>query len=467
MSDALGVAALHILVVDDEPSMRRVLQIMLERMGHTVVVADDGVSALTVLESESVDLVISDLRMPRLDGLGLQEAMRERQIAVPLIMISAHGSIDTAVAAMRLGALDFLQRPFDREALALAIARVMQQGWLLRQNRFLREAVASGHFGLIGESASMQEIRKAVAQVGPTTASVLLTGETGTGKEVVAQALHDASERRDRLFVPINCAAIPADMLESELFGHVRGAFTGAVAERVGRFELSSGGTLFLDEITEMPAALQAKLLRVLQASTVERLGSNQSRKLDLRIVAASNRDPAEAVAQGRLRADLLYRLDVFRIQLPPLRERPEDIPLLVRHFLSVDDARAPLRISAGAEAQLQAYAWPGNVRELRNVCERARIVAGASTLLEVPHFGLAPAAPARVISEVADPSIVDFDLEQAVSRTEQRYLRAALAKTDRNKTQAAALLGISERTLWYKLKRHQLRDADDTGGET
>lgn len=464
MSHAASTASLHILVVDDEPSMRRVLQIMLERMGHQVVVADDGVSALEHLDTEVIDLVISDLRMPRLDGLGLQEAMHERQIAIPLIMISAHGSIDAAVTAMRLGALDFLQRPFDRETLTLAIARVMQQGWLLRQNRFLREAVASGQFGLIGESAAMQGIRRAVAQVGPTTASVLLTGETGTGKEVVARALHEASERRDRLFVPINCAAIPADMLESELFGHVRGAFTGAATERVGRFELSSGGTLFLDEITEMPAALQAKLLRVLQESTVERLGSNQSRKLDLRVVAASNRDPAEAVAQGLLRADLLYRLDVFRIELPPLRDRVDDIPVLVQHFLAEGERHGGARLSPAAAGMLQRYRWPGNVRELRNVCERARILAGPSGLIDVQHFTLTTVPPVAEVPAQAVAAITDFDLDRAVLATEQGLLRAALAKAEGNKTRAAALLGISERTLWYKLKRHQLRDVDDAG---
>lgn len=461
------IGTLNILVVDDEPNMRRVLQILLERLGHTVVLADDGAAALERLAAASVDLIISDLRMPRLDGLGLQRALREQGLQIPLIMISAHGSVDTAVSAMKGGAVDFLQRPFDRDTLELAIQRVVQQGWLIRQNRYLREAAGIAQQGLVGDSAQMATVRRAIEQVGPTAAGVLLTGETGTGKEVVARAIHAASQRRDALFVPINCAAVPADMLESELFGHERGAFTGAVTERVGRFELASGGTLLLDEITEMPAPLQAKLLRVLQESTLERLGSNRTRKLDLRVLAACNRDPTEAVAAGQLRADLLYRLDVFRIHLPPLRERPDDIPLLVHHILGEVVGRRPTpRVTPAAMAHLRAYPWPGNVRELRNVCERAAILSGGTPLLDVPHFPLAtPSTPASVAS--ADPDIADFDLERALARTEARYLRAALAASDDNKTRAAVRLGVSERTLWYKLKKHGLRDADSPDGGT
>ena len=451
---------LRILVVDDEAGMRRVLQIMLERMGHDTDVAGDGGEAMALLRAGDFDLVISDLRMPRVDGIELLRSMRAETMQQPVIMISAHGSIDTAVSAMKLGALDFLQRPFDRETLELAIERVIQQGWLLRANRFLRGQIGDARHGLVGRSAAIRSVRQAIDQVGPTTASVLVVGETGTGKELVARAVHAASDRQDGLFVPINCAAIPADMLESELFGHEKGAFTGAVAEREGRFELASGGTLFLDEITEMPMALQAKLLRVLQDQTVERLGSNRSRKLDLRVLAACNRDPAVAVEEGRLRSDLLYRLDVFRIALPPLRARREDILDLASHLVGeIGGARAAHRISNAAAEQLTAYAWPGNVRELRNMVERALILAGSADLLDVPHFPLAQQAAA------GDPQtpapLADFNLAAAQDALEARYLRAALSATDDNKTRAAVLLGMSERTLWYKLKRHGIRRRD------
>ncbi|WP_269530711.1 sigma-54-dependent transcriptional regulator [Algiphilus aromaticivorans] len=453
---------MRILTVDDEPSMLRVLQIMLERMGHECAGAGNGLEAMEMLRNDEFDLVISDLRMPELDGVGLLRTMREEAIHLPLIMISAHGSIDAAVGAMKLGAIDFLQRPFDRETLELAIERVVQQGWMLRANRFLRDQVTHSGHGLVGASAGIQAVRRAIDQVGPTQASVLITGETGTGKEVVARAIHAASERSENLFVPINCAAIPADMLESELFGHERGAFTGAVSERVGRFELASGGTLFLDELTEMPMALQAKLLRVLQEQTVERLGSNRSRQLDLRVLAATNRDPAEAVSAGLLRTDLLYRLDVFRIALPPLRERPDDIVPLTLHLIEQSRGARPVpRIGEALAAHLRAYDWPGNVRELRNVVERALILAGDAELLDLPHFPLKK-EHAQDAPETDADAITSFDLAAATDALEVRYLRAALAAAEENKTRAASLLGISERTLWYKLKKHALRRSDD-----
>lgn len=454
--------ALRILTVDDEPSMLRVLQIMLERMGHECAGAGNGLEAMEMLRGDEFDLVISDLRMPKLDGLGLLRTMRDEAIELPLIMISAHGSIDTAVGAMKLGAIDFLQRPFDRETLELAIERVIQQGWMLRANRFLRDQITDDGHGLVGTSASIKAIRRAIDQVGPTQASVFITGETGTGKEVVARAIHAASERSDKLFVPINCAAIPAEMLESELFGHEKGAFTGAVSERVGRFELASGGTLFLDEMTEMPMALQAKLLRVLQEQTIERLGSNRSRQLDLRVLAAANREPADAVTAGLLRTDLLYRLDVFRIALPPLRERPEDVVPLTLHLIEqIRGARTVPRISEALANHLRVYDWPGNVRELRNVVERALILSGNAECLDVSHFPL-ERARTQDTTKLDSDAITDFDLAAAMDALEGRYLRAALAATEDNKTRAASMLGVSERTLWYKLKKHGLRRSDD-----
>lgn len=447
----------RVLVVDDEPNMRRVLEIMLARRGYRTLAAADGAEALKRLAQEPVDLVISDLRMPNLDGIGLLRSLREADNAVPVIMMTAHGSIESAVDAMRLGACDYLLRPFDVEALDLAIGRVFAAREVLQQKDYLREQVDRCWQGLVGASVAMQQLRQQVQQVAPTRATVLLSGETGTGKEVVARAIHQSSERRLQLFVAINCAAIPADMLESELFGHEKGAFTGALKERVGKFELAQGGTIFLDEITEMPVALQAKLLRVLQEGEVERLGGNRSIKLDLRVLAASNRDPKQAIADGSLREDLYYRLNVFAIKLPPLRERKGDLPDLVEHFVRLHaDGKAPA-IEASLWPCLAAYDWPGNVRELSNVVERAVILAGGGAL-EQKHFLLDRASAAASPDTDTDTDLADLRMDPAVEALERRLLSAALRASGDNKVRAAQLLQISERSVWYKLKKYGLQ---------
>lgn len=446
----------QVLVVDDEANMRRVLEIMLVRRGYRTQAAADGEEAFELAQTQRFDLVISDLRMPRVSGVELLQKLRAAGNDVPLIMITAHGSIESAVESMRLGACDYLLRPFDVEALDLAIGRVFSVHEVLQQKDYLREQLDRGWQGLIGVGEAMQRLRRQVAQVAPTRATVLLTGETGTGKEVAARAIHQASGRRDKLFVAINCAAIPADMLESELFGHEKGAFTGALRERIGKFELAQGGTVFLDEITEMPVALQSKLLRVLQEGVVERLGGNRGVKLDLRVVAATNRDPRAAVREQRLREDLYYRLNVFAIDLPPLRARREDVPALVAHFLRLHaPGRAP-RVSERALAHLAAYAWPGNVRELGNMVERALILAGG-TDLDIAHFPLEP-LPVCVPPAAAQPcGDEDLRLEPAVEALERRLLDQALQRSGNNKTRAAQLLQISERSIWYKLKKYGL----------
>ena len=447
------------LVVDDEPKMRRVLEIMLQKMGHRVLCAGNGREALEIFEENAVDLVITDLRMPEMDGIGLLASLRAQQSAVPVVVITAHGTIETAVTAMKHGACDYILRPFDIDVLELAIERALSNAEVVKQNTFLKQEISRGYDAFIGTSAAMREVYELIQRVGPSKASVLITGETGTGKELAARAIHHASPRREKLFVPINCAAIPADILESELFGYDKGAFTGAVKERIGKFELAEGGTIFLDELTEMPVALQAKLLRVLQENTIERLGSNRVIDLDIRVIAATNRDPQDSVRQGKLREDLYYRVNVFSIELPALRQRPDDIAGLVEHFIGKHGAStADTRLAPQALERLKAYPWPGNVRELENMVERALILSGGG-LLDESHFMLPPQAKdaGTKTSPVPDQDHQALPaLNHAVEDLEARLIDDALAQSDGNKAKAAALLDISERTLWYKLKKYR-----------
>ncbi len=456
----------RVLVVDDEANMRRVLEIMLSRRGFRTEAAVDGRDALERMAEQPADLVITDLRMPEVNGIELLRQLRAAGNDVPVIVITAHGTLETAVEAMRLGACDYLLRPFDVEALDLAIQRVFASREVLRRNQYLRQEVDRRWTGLVGDGRHMREVQRLVAQVGPTSAAVLISGETGTGKEVVARALHDASPRRDQLFVAINCAALPRDMLESELFGHEKGAFTGALRQRVGKFELAQGGTVFLDEITEMPIDLQAKLLRVLQESEVQRLGGNQTLRIDARILSATNRSPRQAVQDGRLREDLYFRLNVFNIPLPTLRERPEDLPALVEHLMRQSlGPSAPLpEVPAEVMTALQRYRWPGNVRELRNVVERALILGGGRAVelrdLRLEQDAAPPAGPDMAGPEAA--ANPDLRLDPAVEALESRLITEALRRTGGNKARACALLRISERSLWYKIKKYGLGTPPD-----
>ena len=448
-----------VLVVDDEAHMRRVLEIMLKQLGHRVATAADGAQALTMLQNMKVDLVLTDLRMPVLDGIGLLAAMVENAIFVPTIVMTAQGSIATAVEAMKLGAQDYLMRPFDIDVLEMSMQRVLERQRLRVENDSLRELFAPRKDEFFGTSAAMQAVFDQIRQVAPTRATVLITGETGTGKELAARAIHRASGRESQLFVALNCAAMPADMVEAELFGHERGAFTGALKDRIGKFELASKGTIFLDEITEMPLALQSKLLRVLQDSRIERLGSNRSIDLDVRVIAACNRDPREAISAGRLREDLYYRLNVFALDMPPLRARPGDVAGLVDQLA----ARQGRSVTLTAEALhcLCNYPWPGNVRELDNVVQRALILSGAP-LIDVEHLPLdlvstrsaSPKPDALTSTALAADRPGSLDLAQAVEALEARLIAQALQESGDNKRRAASLLGVSERTLWYKLGR-------------
>jgi two-component system response regulator AtoC len=450
----------RILAVDDEPHMRRLLEISLRQAGYQPVVAENGKEALTILRNDNIDLVVSDLHMPVMDGLKLLEALRAENIEIPVIIVTAQGEISSAVKAMKLGASDYILRPFDLETLEIAISRALSVTRLKVENQFLRDEAGQIGKSLIGESTAIRKVHQAISQVAAEKATVLIAGETGTGKELVARAIHQQSPRKNALFVAVNCAAIPSEMLESELFGHERGAFTGAVKERIGKFELADGGTLFLDEVTEMPIALQAKLLRALQEGTIERLGSNRQLNVDIRVVAATNRDPMQAIKEGKLREDLYYRLNVFRIDLPPLRDRLSDIKILAAHFLK----KRNVSIDENAASLLENYAWPGNIRELENVLERAAIVCSGPLIraenLPVDMINkINPIVPAlKNTNDLSNPRR-SLSLPDAVQSIEIQMISEALTQANGNKSRAAKLLEISERSLWYKLSRYHLTD--------
>jgi two-component system, NtrC family, response regulator AtoC len=452
----------RILVVDDEEKMRRLLEMSLRNMGHEVVMAADGREALANCEEAPFDLILTDLKMPHMDGMQVLKALRDRGDDVPVIVLTAFGTIETAVAAMKLGASDYIIRPFEMETIELAVTRALAMGAVQRENRFLRDEVAKGWGEFIGRGSKMRKLYELIQQVAPARSTVLIVGETGTGKELVARAIHQASGRSG-LFVPINCAAIPADLLESELFGHQKGAFTGAHRDRMGKFELANGGTVFLDEITEMSMALQAKLLRVLQESIVERLGSNRAIKVDLRIVAATNRDLQQSVNEGVMRQDLFFRLNVVRIDVPPLREHREDIQLLAEHFLqtySKELGRAVPSLNAAVLDRLLAYSWPGNVRELENLMERAVVLCRGKAIemehlpLDLSRGGTSKPAVNNTSNLVKSESL---SLREHIEEVEKRLIKTALERSEDNKSAASRLLDVSERALWYKIKKYGL----------
>jgi two-component system response regulator AtoC len=446
----------RVAIVDDDRRTRRVLQILVDRLGLAAAAFEDAESALASLAQESVSLVLTDLRMPGLDGIGFMKGLRELDEQVPVIVLTAYGTVPAAVEAMKLGAVDFLAKPFDVDALEILVQRSLDHSRTRSEHRFLREqAERTPRFEeLLGGSAPMQRVFEQIARFAPARGAVLVTGETGTGKELVARAIHRRSPRADKLFVPLNCAAIPADLLESELFGHVRGAFTGAGSDREGKFQAADGGTLFLDEIGDMDARLQAKLLRALQEGVIEPVGSNRRIPVDVRIVSSTNRNLEAAIARGAFREDLFYRINVLRIEIPPLRERMADIPALAAAFLAEfgrELGKGPVSLAPAARDLLRDYRWPGNVRELRNAMERAAVLA---TGPEVGAEGIRELLP-RVGGE--GEASTTLDLETAVGTAERRAILRALAAADDNKAEAARLLGIGERTLWTKLRKHGL----------
>jgi two-component system, NtrC family, response regulator AtoC len=445
----------RVLIVEDEPRMRRVVQILVEKIGLESRAAEGGAAGLEACQQEQIDLVLTDLKMAPMDGLEFLRQLRTIDAEVPVIMLTAYGTISAAVDAMKLGAFDFVLKPFDREAFEIVIRKALSASRYQLENRYYREQIDNGgsFFDLVGRAPAMQPVYDLIRQVGPTKTAVLILGETGTGKELVARAIHRLSSRAAKLFVPLNCTAIPAELLESELFGHARGAFTGAHAERVGKFQAADEGTLFLDEIGDMDYPLQAKMLRVLQEGVIEPVGANRRVPVDVRIVSSTNRDLVQAIRDGRFREDLYYRLNVFQIRLPPLRERKEDIPALAATFLeqfSRELSKPGLRLSPAGADVLTRYRWPGNVRELRNLMERAAVLSSAGQI-----------SPALLRSLLPDDSLeeasVDLDLDRALGEVERKLILRALMETNDNKAAAAVRLGIGERTLWTKLKKYGL----------
>ena len=449
-----------VLIVDDEEAMRHLLSVVLRDHGYEVRAVSNGEEALRELAARDYDLVLSDVRMPRMDGLQLLAAIQREHPDLTVIVMSAYGTHDTAVEAMKAGAYDYVSKPFRPDEVLLVLQKAEEREKLLRENRRLRGELAAGYRldNLVGGSASMQDVLKQLRKVAPVKTTVLLTGESGTGKELVARALHELSPRASFPFVAVNCGAIPGELLESELFGHVKGAFTDAVRNKKGLVAEAEGGTLFLDEVGELPAGLQVKLLRFLQEEEIRRVGDVRSEKVDVRVVAATARDLATAVKDGQFREDLFYRLNVLGIRLPSLRERPEDIPALAEHFLARCArlrAGTPLSgISADALAAMRAYRWPGNVRELEHAVERAVVLADGPELREedLPEAVREPAPTA--IPPLALPEGT-LSVKRATRLLEAELIRRALERTHGNRTRAAELLDLSYRALLYKIKEY------------
>ena len=460
----------RILVVDDKEVVRDGVGLTLARSGHGVCPASDGASALEQLDKRRVDLVITDLSMPGMDGLELLHAIRERDEHMPVILMTAYGSIEKAVEAMRAGAWDFVTKPFHGDELQLAVSRALEHGAMRKENRTLRAVGQSEEIDMVATAPAMQNVVAQLEVIAEANADVLLTGESGVGKEVAAKWIHEHSPRKDGGFLAVNCAALPGPLLESELFGHEKGAFTGAAERRLGRFELADGGTLLLDEIGELDLALQSKLLRVLQERTFERVGASRSIRTDVRVIAATNRDLAAEVRAGRFREDLLYRLNVLPVHLPPLRDRREDIIVLADRFLAAAarrDGRAVPSLAADALQALVSYDWPGNVRELRNICERAAVLCRSSEVsgrVVAPWLGgsnigeevaVEIEIPAASISESADlPTWVCNGQSKTLEVLERETILATLEACGGHRQNTARALRIGVRTLGLKLRK-------------
>ncbi|MBI4737055.1 MAG: sigma-54-dependent Fis family transcriptional regulator [candidate division NC10 bacterium] len=460
----------RILVVDDEEAMREFLRILLEKDGHQVTTAADGEAGLALATGRELDLVISDIKMPRLDGVGLLTGLREHGLDTPVIMVTAYASSDSAIQAMKQGAFDYITKPFKVDEIRLVIQRALAR--VERRPQVeptapprLEEAALRG---IIGKRPKMVELYKLISRVAVVDSTIMITGESGTGKELVARTIHSNSPRAVRPFMAINCGAIPEELLESELFGHVKGSFTGATANKVGLLEVARGGTVFLDEVAEMSPMLQVKLLRFLQDHIFRRVGGTEDMEVDVRMMAATNKDLTQLIQQGSFREDLYYRLNVIPVELPPLRERREDILVLATNFLGSYAAKAgrpAMEISPEAVQVLMTYAWPGNVRELENAIERAVALAGTDEVQvdNLPPSVCQPAPPLPLPRGEVPPE--GLDLEQVVADLEKALMKDALEKAGGIQTRAAQLLGINFRSFRYRAKKYgldrQIRDRD------
>ena len=449
---------MRILVVDDEPSLRHTISVILREEGHEVTSATDGADALAKLAAAPADLVLCDVRMPAMDGMTFLERYAAAGGTALVVMMSAYGDADTAVAAMQRGAYDWIQKPFHAEEVVLVVRKAMERERLRADVQRLESELSSlrqSADAIVGSSPAMRAALDMARKVAPHSATVLVSGESGTGKELVARLIHRESPRAGGPFVAVNCGAIPEALLESELFGHVKGAFTGATRDKAGLFEEAHNGTLFLDEIGELPAALQVKLLRALQEGDIRRVGSTEATVVDVRVIAATNRDLEADVASGRFRADLFYRINVVAIALPPLRERPEDLPELAQFFLARHAARmglTPHGISPAAMRAIAEHAWPGNVRELEHAIERALVMTGGGAIEPSDLPALARSTDGR-------PGATDgtLSVKRQTTELEKALIRRALERTRGNRTRAARLLELSHRALLYKIREYGL----------
>jgi two-component system response regulator AtoC len=449
----------RVLVVDDEENLRLVVRTFLKRDGYEVEVAASGEEALALVETFGPDVILTDVKMPKMGGLDLLATLKAKGIDATVIVMSAYGNVDLALEAMKAGAYDYIQKPFKAEEVLLTLHKAEERESLRRENRALRQEIRRENLfeNILAKSPQMQAIFKTITKIAEYKTTALITGESGVGKELVARALHHKSSRRGGPFLAVNCGAIPEPLLESELFGYRRGAFTDAVVDRAGLFEQANGGTLLLDEVGELPLSLQVKLLRVLQEETIRRLGDNKDLKIDVRILAATHRDLAAETKAGRFREDLYYRINVLPIHIPPLRERREDIPILLDHFLARNNARFNTQIrgiDTEARRLLLEYAWPGNVREMENTIERAMVLTERDTLC-------ADDLPERV-REARDPVQMhltsgELSIKKTARIIEEILIRRALTKTKGNRTRAAEVLEISHRALLYKIKDYHI----------
>jgi two-component system nitrogen regulation response regulator NtrX len=453
-----------VLIVDDEEAIRSSLRMILEYEGLRILEAADGPGGVDAAQREEPDLVLLDIKMPHMDGLGALQELRRRQFPAPIIMISGHGTVATAVEAIKMGAFDFLEKPLERERVLVTVRNALKQQELRRKVAGLEREVEE-RYEMVGESAPMRSLREAIARAAPTPATVLITGESGTGKELVARAIHGASPRAHAPFIKVNCAAIPEDLIESELFGHERGSFTGASHKQIGKFVRADGGTIFLDEIGDMSPRVQAKMLRVLQDGEVEPVGAGQQIHVDVRVIAATNHDLQEAIARGGFREDLFFRLNVLPIACPPLRERRDDVPLLVRHFAALyaqESGVRARRFSPAALERLQSLPWKGNVRELKNLVERALILCDGDEIgpqdLPAAIAGQATAPAAQTASPAdAQPASAATTLKNYKDAAERAFLVLRLRENDWNVTQTARAIDTPRSNLYKKIEQYAI----------